>query len=55
MLAAAGQPFNWGEMARFVIYEDSEGERSEPARRDIARAYYQAERRSAQPAESDDT
>ena len=55
MMAAAGQPFNWGEMARFVIYEDSEGERSELARRDIARAYYQAERRSAQPAESDDT
>ena len=54
MLAAANQPFNWGEMARFILYEDYDEERSELARRHVARAYYQAERRSAQAAESDD-
>ena len=54
MLAAAGQPFNWGEMARFILYEDYDEERSELARRHVARAYYQAARRSAQAAESDD-
>jgi len=55
MLAAASQPFNWGEMARFILYEDYDDERSELARRHLARTYYQAERRSAQAAESDDT
>ena len=53
MLAAANQPFNWGEMARFILYEDFDEERSERARRNLARAYYQAERRSSQAAASD--
>lgn len=54
MMAAANQPFNWGEMARFVLYEDYDEDRSERARRHLARAYYQAARRSAQTIESDD-
>lgn len=54
MMAAANQPFNWGEMTRFVLYEDYDEDRSERARRHLARAYYQAARRSAQTIESDD-
>ncbi|MDE0207040.1 MAG: type I-E CRISPR-associated protein Cse2/CasB [Candidatus Tectomicrobia bacterium] len=54
MMAAANQPFNWGEMARFVLYEGYDEERLEQARRHLARAYYQAARRSAQAAESED-
>lgn len=46
MMAAADQPFNWREMARFILNEDDE-ERFEMARRRIASEYYQAERRSA--------
>ncbi len=45
MLAAAGVSFNWREMARFIF---NNGEAAtEEARRRIARAYYQAERRNA--------
>ena len=54
MMAAANQPFNWSEMARFILYEGHSEEQSEQARRRIASAYYQAERRSTQSAESDD-
>ena len=54
MMAAANQPFNWGEMARLILYEDYDEERSEQARRRIASEYYQAERRSAQSVESAD-
>ena len=53
MMAAANQPFNWSEMARFILYEGYDEAQAEQARRRIARAYYQAERRSAQAAESD--
>ena len=48
MMAAADQPFNWREMARFILSEDYNEERFEMARRRIASEYYQAERRSAQ-------
>ena len=54
MMAAAGQPFDWGEMARFILYEDYDDERAELARRRIARGYYQAERRNAQADEPND-
>ena len=54
MMAAANQPFNWGEMARFILYEGYDEERSERARRHLARAYYQAARRGTQVAETDD-
>ena len=48
MLAAAGVPFNWREMAQFILNEGDEEEAAEQARHRIARAYYQAERRNAQ-------
>ena len=47
MMAAAGQPFNWREMARFILNEDYDEDRFEQGRRRIASEYYQAERRSA--------
>ena len=46
MMAAADQPFNWREMARFILNEDYDEDRFEMARRRIASEYYQAERRS---------
>ena len=52
MMAAANQPFNWSEMARFILYEGDDEEQAEQARRRIASEYYQAERRSLQPPES---
>ena len=54
MMAAANQPFNWSEMARFILYEGHNEEQAEQARRRIASEYYQAERRSAQATASDD-
>ena len=48
MLAAANVPFNWREMAQFILNEGGDEEAAEQARRRMARAYYQAERRSAQ-------
>lgn len=48
MMAAADQPFNWREMARFILYENYDEDSFEMARRRIASEYYQAERRSAQ-------
>jgi len=48
MLAAANQPFNWSEMARFILNDDYNEEQAEDIRRGIARAYYQAEYHSAQ-------
>ena len=47
MVAASDQPFNWREMARFILNEDYSEDRFEIARRRIASEYYQAERRSA--------
>ena len=47
MMAAADQPFNWREMARFILNEDYNEDRFEMARRRIASEYYQAERRSS--------
>ena len=54
MMAAANQPFNWGEMARFILYEGHDGEQAEQARRRIASEYYRAERRGLRSAESND-
>lgn len=42
MMAAADQPFNWSEMARFILNEDDD------ARIDIARSYYRAQYASYQ-------
>ena len=54
MMAATNQPFNWSEMARFILYQGYNEEQAEQARRRIASEYYQAERRSVQAAASDD-
>ena len=43
MMKAARQPFDWGEMASFVL---SEGDDAEQARLKIAREYYQSEYRA---------
>ena len=48
MLAAANVSLNWREMAQFILSEGDDEEATEQARRRMARAYYQAERRSAQ-------
>ncbi len=48
MLASANQPFNWSEMARFILNDGYDEERTEDIRRNIARAYYQAKYRSSQ-------
>lgn len=46
MLAAAGQPFNWREMAAFILNEGYDEEAAEQGRRRIAREYYRAERQN---------
>ena len=52
MLGAADQPFNWRDMARLILHEGYREDSAERVRRRIARAYYQAERRSSQSTES---
>ena len=47
MLAAAGQPFNWREMAAFILNQGYDEEAAEQGRRRIAREYYRAERQGA--------
>lgn len=46
-MLASDVPFNWREMASFILNEGYNEEAAEQARHRIARAYYQAERRSA--------
>ena len=46
MMAFAGQPFNWREMARFILNDGYNEEAAEQARRRIAREYYRAERQT---------
>lgn len=48
MLANEGCGFNWREMAWFILNEGENEERADEARVQIARAYYQAERRQSQ-------
>ena len=47
MLAAAGASFDWREMATFILNDGFNDEGAEEGRRRLARAYYQAERRSS--------
>ena len=51
MLGNEGCSFNWREMAWFILNEGFNEEQAEQSRIRIARAYYQAERRSAQSSE----
>lgn len=48
MMGTVRQSFNWCEMARFILNDEDTEEQAEKARRRIARAYYEAERRSSQ-------
>ena len=51
MLAGAGVSFDWREMARFILNDGYDEDRTEEGRHSIARAYYQAARRSSQQSE----
>ena len=46
-MMGSGRPFDWREMARLILYDEYREDRAEDARRNIARSYYEAERRSA--------
>ena len=52
MLANERCTCNWREMAWFILNEGYNEEEADKARIGIARAYYQAERRSLQSPES---
>ncbi len=52
-LASGGASFNWREMSQFILSDGHDEEEAERARRRIARAYYQAERRNAQGSADD--
>lgn len=45
-MMGAGRPFDWREMARLILYDGYREDRAEDVRRNIARSYYEAERRS---------
>ena len=47
MLGSEGVSFDWREMTQFILNADQDERRAEQGRRRIARAYYQAERRSS--------
>ena len=51
-MLGTGQPFNWREMARLILHDGYREESAERVRHQIARAYYQAERRSARVSDS---
>ena len=46
MLGTRGASFNWRDMAWFILNEGYNEEHADQARIEIARAYYQAERRN---------
>ena len=48
MMGSAGQPFNWRQMANLILSDGYNEDGAERIRRNIARSYYQAERRSIQ-------
>ena len=53
MLGSAGQPFNWSEMARFILNDGYDEESAESGRRRIASAYYTAESISQRQADQE--
>lgn len=55
MLSADDVSFNWWEMAHFILVADSNADAAENARRRIARAYYRADRQSAQQSDNQDS
>ena len=48
------QAFNWRQMAQLILHEGFREDSAELVRHQIARAYYQAERRSVQTAQATD-
>lgn len=48
------QAFNWRQMAQLILHEGYREDSAERVRHQIARAYYQAERRSTQAAQAAD-
>ena len=46
MMAAANQPFDWGQMAELILSDGHNEQTAERVRRNIASAYYQAENRA---------
>lgn len=46
MMASANQPFNWREMAWFILNDGYNEDAAEQARRNIARYYYEAQNRA---------
>lgn len=53
MLSVEGCAFNWFEMARFILYEGYDEGRADQTRVEIARAYYDTERRNSQSDHTD--
>ena len=53
MLGNAEQSFNWRQMTQLILSDGHDEDNAERVRRRIARAYYQAERRSSRSSESD--
>ena len=51
MLSSVDQPFNYRQMAYLILFDEINEEQAEQVRRQIARAYYQAERRANQQSE----
>ena len=47
MMKAANQPFDWHEMAAFILSEGIDPDKAEESRRIIARSYYSTEYRNS--------
>ena len=52
MMKATGQPFDWREMATFILSEGIDHETAEESRRSIARSYYGTEYRNSRSSTS---
>ena len=55
MLSAEGCAFNWFEMSRFVLNEGYDEGRADQTRVEIARSYYDTERRNSQSTHTDES
>ena len=49
MMSIAKQPFDWREMATFILHQDSDSPKAEKIRNDIARSYYRIQYRAESP------
>ena len=55
MMGNAGQPFDWQKMATLILSEESNPEKAEEVREDIAKSYYETEYRNSQAKEEGDS